>query len=74
MELRFLDISSGEFTHDQLVEMGYYEDVIKCVCGYYDTLSASNAYYDITSEKKLAIYLDEYYSEIIYTYKLRAGI
>lgn len=74
LELRFLDISSGEFTHDQLVEMGYYEDVIKCICGYYDTLNALDAYYNITAEKKLAIYLDEYYTEIIYTYKLRAGI
>ena len=73
-ELRFLDITSGEITHDQLVEMGYYEDVIKCVCGYYDTLNATDAFYDISSERKLAIYLDEYYTEIIYTYKLRAGV
>ena len=74
LKLRFLDISSGEFTHDQLVKMGYYEDVIRCVCGYYDTLSAGDAYFDISSERKLAIYLDEYYTEIVYTYKLRAGI
>ncbi|MBE5736801.1 MAG: hypothetical protein E7348_00165 [Clostridiales bacterium] len=73
-ELRFLDITSGEITHDQLVEMGYYEDVIRCVCGYYDTLNATDAFYDISSERKLAIYLDEYYTEIVYTYKVRAGI
>ena len=73
-ELRFLDITSGEITHDQLVEMGYYEDVIKCVCGYYDTLNASDAFYDISSERKLAIYLDEYYTEIVYSYKVRAGV
>ena len=73
-ELRFLDITSGEITHGQLVEMGYYEDVIKCVCGYYDTLNATDAFYDISSERKLAIYLDEYYTEIVYSYKVRAGV
>lgn len=73
LELRFLDISSGEFTKDKLIEMGYYEDVIRCVCGYYNTLSASNAYADFSSESKLAIYLDDYYQEILYLYKTRLG-
>ncbi len=72
--LRFLDISSGEFTHDQLVEMGYYEDVLLCVSGYFDTLPAEQAYYDILAEKKLVTFLDDYYQQIIYVYKLRAGI
>lgn len=74
LRLRFLDISSGEFTHDQLVEMGYYTDVIRCVSGYYDTLSAVDAYYDIASEKKLAIYLEDYFQDIVYAYKLRANV
>ena len=73
LQLRFLDIRAGEFTKDELVEMGYYEDVMKCVCGYYDTLSATAAYQDISNESKLAIYLDDYYPNIIYLYKSRAG-
>lgn len=71
--LRFLDIKSVDLTHDELIEMGYYEDVIRCVCGYYDTLDSGTAYYDIVEERKLAIYLDEFFTEIVYTYKLRAG-
>lgn len=69
LEIRFLDVTSGEFTKDQLVDMGYYEDVINCVCGYYDTLDALTAYRDIGSEKKLMIYLDDYYESVIYLYK-----
>ena len=73
LELRFLDIRAGEYTKDELVEMGYYEEVIRCVCGYYDTLSATTAYQDISHEGKLAIYLDDYYENIIYLYGSRAG-
>ncbi len=72
--LRFLDISSGEFTKDQLIEMGYYTDVIRCVRGYYDTLPAADAYRDMHAEGKLAIYLDDYYQNVMYAYKLSAGI
>ncbi len=70
--LRYLDISSGEFTKDQLTDMGYYRDVIRCVCGYYDTLEPLTAYQDMTAEKELAIYLDDYYQNIVYTYRMLA--
>jgi len=70
LKLRFLDISTGHFTKDQLVDMGYYEDVIRCVCGYFDRLDPSAAFQDIGSEKKLAVYLDDYYQDLVYMYSL----
>lgn len=72
LRLRFLDIRSGQFTKDQLVEMGYYEDVVRCVCGYFDRLDPYTAFQDIASEKKLAIYLDDFYQNVVYTYSLLA--
>ena len=74
LQLKFLEIKVQEFTKDQLVEMGYYDDVIRCVCGYYDTLSALSAFQDMKAEIKLAIYLEDYYSNIIYMYGVRAGV
>ena len=74
LRLRFLDISSGEFTKDQLIDMGYYTDVIRCVRGYYDTLSSADASRDMHAEGKLAIYLEDYYQNVMYAYKLAAGI
>ena len=74
LNLKFMEISMGEFTKDQLVEMGYYDDVIACVCGYYDTLAPTPAYQDIANESKLAIYLDDYYMNIVYMYGVKAGI
>ena len=53
--------------------MGYYEDIMRCVCGYYDILTAVNAYQDILNEQKLSIYLDDYYESLVYMYKMRAG-
>lgn len=68
--LRYLDISTGEFTKDQLTDMGYYRDVIRCVTGYYDTLEPVQAYREIVADKEVAIYLDDYYPNIVYGYKV----
>lgn len=73
LELKFRELNAEFFSKDQLIEMGYYDDVIKCVCGYYDTLPAMQAYQDFTGESKLSIYLDEYYTNILYLYRARAG-
>ncbi len=71
LRLRYMDIRSSSFTKEQLVEMGYYADVIDCVCAYYDLLSEQEAFQDITSETKLITYLDDYYQNILYMYKMR---
>ena len=74
LKLKYMEITVAEFSKDQLVEMGYYDDVIACVCGYYDTLVALDAYRDIANDKKLPIYLDDYYHNIVYMYGIRAGV
>ncbi len=73
LRIKYMEVNSGEYTKDQLIEMGYYQDVIDCVCGYYDTLNALNAYQMITADKKAAIYLEDYYQSIVYMYGVRSG-
>ena len=73
LELRYMSISSNFFTKDQLVEMGYYQDAIDCVCAYFDTLSAVTAYQQIAHDTKVAIYLDDYYAQVVYMYKTLAN-
>lgn len=73
LELRYMNIASNFFTKDQLVEMGYYTDAIACVRAYYDTLSAVAAYQQIAHDTKVAIYLDDYYTNVVYMYKTLAG-
>lgn len=73
LELKFKELNVEPFSKDQLVEMGYYEDVIDCVCGYFDTLPALEAYQEFNSEKKLTTYLDDYYVNVLYMYRVRAG-
>ena len=53
--------------------MGYYTDAINCVCAYFDTLSALTAYQQIAHDTKVAIYLDDYYSNVVYMYKTLAN-
>ena len=73
LELRYLSIHEQGFNHDELVEMGYYNDVIDCVSGYYNSLTAEAAYLDIKNEERLVIYLDDYYSMLVQTYKIRSA-
>ena len=74
LKLKFMEISTGEFTKDQLVEMGYYNDVIRCVRGYFDTLGAEIAYQEFCTDEKIMIYLDDYYSNVLYLYRAKAGL
>ncbi len=67
-------INATEYTQDQLVEIGYYTDVINCVSGYYDTLSAQTAFSDMKNEGNLIIYLGDYYPDLLYLYRTRAGL
>lgn len=74
LEIKYLQVESNYFGKDQLIEMGYYEDAIDCVCAYYDLLPPADAFGDIKTESKLMIYLDEYYQTLVYMYKTRAGL
>jgi len=70
--LKFMSLRQGEFTQDELVEMGYYKDVIACVCAYYDTLETLTAAREIVKDQDVPIYLDDYYDTIVYMYTQRA--
>lgn len=69
LELKFMELRSGEFTKSELIEMGYYADCLKCVAGYYDTVSASTVYTDFINEVELIPYLDDFYQDLAYAYK-----
>lgn len=73
LEMKIRELNQSFFSKDQLIEMGYYEDVINCVCGYYDTLDPMTAYQQFNTDKKVTIYLEDYYANILYYYRSRAG-
>ena len=72
-EIDFLAVKAKGFSKDELVNNGYYKDVLKCVTAYYNTLSAADAYNDIMSDAGLAPYLDDYFDDILVMYKLKAN-
>ncbi len=73
MKMKYYEIQAQELTHDQLVEMGYYSEVLDCVCAYYDTLAPITAYNQVKADTKLMIYLDEFYQNVMYMYAMRSG-
>lgn len=74
MQLKYMEIRAENFTKDQLIEMGYYEDVIDCICDYYDTMAPLTAYQEVANTRKLMIYLEDFYSDLVYMYQSRAGL
>ena len=70
--IKFMSLRQGEFTQDELVDMGYYNDVIDCVCGYYNTLDPTVAAREIREDQDIIPYLDDYYQDILYMYVQRA--
>lgn len=74
LKLKFMEITSGGFSKDDLIQRGYYRKVIKCVSDYYTynygTYAA--AYTDILNEHNLMIYLEDYYVSVLELLRMRA--
>lgn len=73
LRINYMEVATRDLTKDQLIELGYYDDVVTCVCGYFNTLEAYDAYVKFKENSKLAIYLDDYYQELFYMYRTSAG-
>lgn len=71
-KLKYLEIQATTLSKDELVNLGYYDDVLTCISGYYDSLSPLAAYQDFVEEKRLMVFLDDYYQNTLYFYKIRA--
>lgn len=73
LKLKMMQAAEEPLTRDQLIEMGYYKDVMKCVTSYFDTLPVVEAYELINTQPQLAIYLDDYYQSVLYLYQMRVS-
>ena len=70
-ELKYMEIDTLTLSKEQLVNMGYYRDVINCVCAYYDLMDSATALEEILAESSLVFYLDDFYQNIVYMYKMK---
>jgi len=72
IKIDFLNIANKDYSKEELIQMGYYKNVIKCVCGYLNKLTPEDAYYVYKTETSLVYYLDHYYDILNSTYQMRA--
>ena len=72
LQLKILEIKKAPPTKEELVSLGYYEDVINVVTGYFNTLGALDAANLFKQESRLVIYLEDYYNNLLYMYQMRA--
>ncbi|MBQ9104424.1 MAG: hypothetical protein IJY57_05025 [Clostridia bacterium] len=71
--LRYLEIRSEPLSKDELVNLGYYTDVIECIDAYYSTLTPTEAYEDMIGDPTIGMYLEDYYQIILMHYKTAAN-
>lgn len=68
LELKFMEVRK-DYTTSELIEMGYYSDVLDCVMGYLKTLDDATAYQTVCDEYDLMQYLDHYYDSVVALYR-----
>ena len=71
LDLKYKELRALELSKDELIELGYYADIISCVQAYYDTLDPVQAYHDLMTDSKAMLYLEDYYSQLLSAYRLR---
>ncbi len=72
LELKFWEIRSKGWSKDELIDMGYYDAALTCIHEYYSTLSDTEAYEDFKNEPVLLTYLDDYYQDTLYLFRMRS--
>ena len=68
-ELKYIEIRSEPFTKEELVEIGYYADVMGLVHAYYSTKDRADRYNAFCDCPELVIYLEDFYDNVLGYYK-----
>ena len=76
LQLKYLEIRSEGLTKDELIQRGYYRNVVECVGYFYNNGFSTplEAYRDILNESQIMIYLDDYYPSMLEMYRMKAGL
>ena len=60
-----MEIVSEGVSEEQLIRLGYYDDVVDAVLGYYLPLDPQFAYEDFLADSRLMVYLGSQYQSIL---------
>ena len=76
LQLKYLEIRSEGLTKDELIQRGYYRNVVECVGYFYNNGFSTplEAYRDILNESQIMIYLDDYYPSMLEMFRMKAGL
>ena len=75
LKLRYLEIRTKAYSREELVDMGYYNEVIKCVYAYYNSIeNHQQAYTQFLNDTKVIVYLEDYYENVLAVYRAKAEL
>ena len=76
LRIKHIEIQAKGYTKEELIQRGYYTHMIDCVTAFYTSSyfsSPYNAYVDLLNEVQLIVYIDEFYSDVLELFRVRAG-
>lgn len=73
LKIKYLTIRTIPYSKEELVNLGYYKLVIDRIKAYYSDKTFKEAYQDIKSQSSLSLYLDDFYTSVVYYYRANAS-
>lgn len=73
LKIKYLTIRTIPYSKEELVNLGYYKLVIDRIKAYYSDKTFKEAYQDIKSQSSLSLYLDDFYTSVVYYYRVNAS-
>lgn len=72
LKIKYLTIRTIPYSKEELVNIGYYKLCIDRIKDYYSDKTFKEAYSDIKSQSSLCLYLDDFYTSVVYYYRVNA--
>lgn len=72
LKIKYLTIRTIPYSKEELVNIGYYKLCIGRIKEYYSDMTYKEAYNDIKSQSSLCLYLDDFYTSVVYYYRVNA--
>lgn len=70
LQIKYIEIRTTPYTKEDLIDLGYYSEVIDCISEYYKRFDDSTVYSEFSACPKLMLYLEDYYETMCTYYKM----
>ncbi len=70
LQVKYIEIRTTPYTKEDLIDLGYYGEVVDCISEYYKRFDDSTVYSEFSACPKLMLYLEDFYETMCTYYKM----